>query len=119
MLDTDGYIKLQGFNRSTIFYNFTLNMWQLQSHQKSNAVAYSKSLRQDLALGLNTWTVSNDNECQIGEVEVAFKLTTCAENEFTCSNGLCVSILERCDSARHCKDWSDEVGCSLTELPAS
>ena len=119
MLDNDGFIKLQGFKRSTIFYNFTLNMWQLQSHQKSNAVAYSKSLRQDLALGLNTWTVSNDNECQIVEVEVALKLTTCAENEFTCSNGLCVSIPERCDSARHCKDLSDEVGCSLTELPAS
>ena len=50
---------------------------------------------------------------------MAFKLTTCAENEFTCSNGLCVSILERCDSARHCEDWSDEVDCSFTELPAS
>ena len=47
------------------------------------------------------------------------KLTVCGEDEFTCSNGLCVSIHERCDSARHCDDWSDEIGCSLTQLPES
>ena len=119
MLDDDGFMKLQGFKRSIIFFNFTLNMWQMQSQESPTAVAYSKSLRQDLALGLNTWTVSNDNECQIGEVEVKFKLTTCGKDEFTCSNGLCVSMQERCDSARHCDDWSDEIGCSLTKLPAS
>ena len=119
MLDDTGHMKLQGFKHSTIFFNFTLNMWQMQSHITPSAVAYSKSLRQNLALGLNTWMVSNDNECQIGEVEIELKLTTCGEDEFTCSNGLCVSINERCDSARHCDDWSDEIGCSLTKLPES
>ena len=119
MLDDEGYMKLQGFKRSTIVFNYTLNAWQMQSHEYPNAVAYSKSLRQDLALGLNSWKIVNDNECQIGEVEMELKLTTCGEDEFTCSNGLCVSIHEHCASARHCDDWSDEIGCSLTQLPES
>ena len=28
-------------------------------------------------------------------------------------------MVERCDSAQHCSDWSDEQDCSVTSLPPS
>ena len=38
-------------------------------------------------------------------------LTGCNKDEFTCSDGSCVTIGERCDGKADCQDWSDEEGC--------
>ncbi|XP_069472259.1 low-density lipoprotein receptor-related protein 2 isoform X2 [Ambystoma mexicanum] len=37
---------------------------------------------------------------------------SCGENEFTCSNGLCVRNSYRCDRRNDCGDSSDERGCT-------
>ena len=38
-------------------------------------------------------------------------LTTCTEDQFTCDNGLCIDILDRCNSRPDCFDLSDEFQC--------
>ena len=38
-------------------------------------------------------------------------LSTCKDDEFACSNGLCIDIVKRCDSKTDCRDKSDEFGC--------
>ena len=38
-------------------------------------------------------------------------LTTCSEDQFTCDNGLCIDILDRCNSRPDCFDLSDEFQC--------
>ena len=91
----------------------------MQSHEKPEAVAYMSARRQDLALGFYAWTVKNDYDCQPGRHVIYLKTTSCKEEEFTCNNGLCISLEERCDSVKHCKDWSDELDCSPIQLPKS
>ena len=55
-------------------------------------------------------TDRNDIDCE--EEESTFlTLSTCKDNEFACSNGLCIDITKRCDSQTDCKDKSDEFGC--------
>ena len=102
-----------------IFYNFSISRWQMQSFENPQAVAYSSGTRQDLALGLHKWTISNDNRCKPGQSVMFLKTTSCGKEEFTCSNGLCISLDERCDSVQHCEDWSDELDCSPLQLPQS
>ena len=39
------------------------------------------------------------------------KFTTCSDGEFTCDDGLCISIEQRCDQVSNCLDKSDENQC--------
>ena len=41
------------------------------------------------------------------------KLTGCRDGEFTCSDGQCISMQQRCDQIIHCRDESDEDSCKL------
>ena len=38
------------------------------------------------------------------------------DGEFTCNDGQCVNMSDRCDKIPDCKDGSDEQGCQLVSL---
>ena len=38
-------------------------------------------------------------------------LSTCSSDQFTCDNGLCINILNRCNLRTDCFDLSDEIDC--------
>lgn len=38
----------------------------------------------------------------------------CTEDQFECSNGLCVPLNWVCDNDNDCKDYSDEFNCTKT-----
>ena len=39
------------------------------------------------------------------------KFTTCEDGEFTCDDGLCIDMEQRCDQVSNCNDESDENAC--------
>ena len=39
------------------------------------------------------------------------ELTGCSEEEFTCSDGSCVSMTSRCNGKNDCSDETDEAEC--------
>ena len=41
------------------------------------------------------------------------KLSGCADDEFTCNDGQCIYIKNRCDQTIHCQDKSDEQDCQI------
>ena len=42
-------------------------------------------------------------------------LTGCSDTEFTCKDGSCISMDERCDDKTDCSDETDEDECSLVK----
>ncbi|XP_063584655.1 uncharacterized protein LOC134762215 [Penaeus indicus] len=62
----------------------------------------------NLPMGLRQWRISGDG-CPAGEVDLL--LTMCAEESFTCNDGTCVDMSQRCDLRAHCDDGSDEMEC--------
>ena len=47
---------------------------------------------------------------------VEMKLSACNETEFTCDDGQCVQIEQRCNQLLNCRDESDEKGCEILHL---
>ena len=44
------------------------------------------------------------------------KISACLDGKFTCSNGDCVNMDQRCDQVQDCSDDSDEVNCETLVL---
>ena len=64
-----------------------------------NATAVTNAPKDSYALGKHEWMVTGDDGlCHKGEPYSTFlKLTGCLEGEFTCDDGACVSMEQRCD----------------------
>ena len=85
--------------------------WEMK-HIGSNIAATSRTDYESHALGRHTWSITGDT-CKAGQKSylVDLKLTLCSEAEFTCRDGDCVTMDQRCDQIPNCKDGSDEIGC--------
>ena len=129
-----GYV---GGMSSRIDFNTTSNQWTLQD-TLSGAIAKTRAKKDSYVLGKYNWTILNDHELCQGETgekkgyQAELKLTGCNQGfifdksgnmtnitndgEFTCNNGQCVSMKDRCDHYPDCDDKSDEIGCNILTL---
>ena len=107
-------MTLLGQRTTKIEYNDTTSQWIL-TDAKHKVSASSRATKLSYVLGKHKWTISNDAfECNEGKpYSTMLKLTGCAEDEFTCNDGQCIKMEERCDQVPDCRDKSDEVGCQL------
>ena len=80
-----------------------------------NTSASTEAKPNTFILGKHSWSVSGDSEeCHSGKpYTTELKLTGCAEGEFTCNDGQCVKMVERCNQVADCRDKSDERECQL------
>ena len=90
----------------------------------SGVEAWTDASHMSYALGKQTWTVQDDNaECRENAYmpiyQVEMKLTGCEEGEFTCDDGQCVKMAQRCNQLTNCRDKSDERGCKILILDQS
>ena len=112
------HIIMVGTWYTRIGYNDDISQWMLTS-AKYNVTAVSQASHVSYVLGKHEWTISNDTfECGKGEsYTTELKLTGCKEDgEFTCDDGQCVTMEERCNQVPDCRDKSDERGCQLIAL---
>ena len=67
-------------------------------------------------IGKQNWTVIEDSK-KCGENYIAeLKLTGCKDGQFTCDDGQCIDMEERCNTLPNCKDKSDERNCQILWL---
>ena len=53
------------------------------------------------------------------EYTTELKMSGCQEGNFTCNDGQCVSMDQRCDQLPDCRDKSDEENCNILVLEKS
>ena len=97
-------LQLQGMKRSSIPYDAGKKMWSLNVAQ-SNVTATSKAPHASFTLGKHNWTLTGDDGCNGGKTyETELKMSGCQNGEFTCNDGQCVSMTERCNQLPKCRD---------------
>jgi len=120
----EGYKNLKphwrGLGKSHIFYITKKKVWRLESFYATEKFADLAADDTDpdayYPLGRLTWKVY-DGICQMeGGADKSLTLTTCFPNKFTCDDGTCVRINQRCNLVVDCPDKSDEKNCDILRL---
>ena len=109
-------LNFVGGRDTVIQYDRRALVWRAAGSLGVTAVSSSPLV--SYVLGKHTWRVEGDAPaCFSGEPYTAqLKLTGCSEEEFTCDDGQCVRMEERCDQVSQCRDRSDEIDCQLLLL---
>ena len=117
-IDTEGMILYLGEKSSSIAYDANENLWIWKDNKDNRSVATSSSTYDSLLIGVHTFDFSGvmEDKCKKDGLERELKLTTCVSGQFTCDDGLCVPIEQRCDQVIQCKDNSDEKNCNIINL---
>ena len=106
----------RGTQDTTIEYIGKEKGWKV-SVKTENATGITRASHVSFALGKNNWTIEGDTACNDGEsYTLPLKLTACKEGNFTCDDGQCIAMEERCDQLPHCRDKSDERNCEILVL---
>ena len=89
------------------------NKWDTWGVMISRGYAYS------FGIGRHQWNISNEGSLCNNEGDFFIgwlKLTGCVDGQFTCDDGQCVMMEERCNQIPNCRDESDERLCELVVL---
>ena len=84
-----------------------------------DAEARTDASHNSYALGKHNWTIFGDTiQCSRNQSSytIEMKLTGCNESQFTCDDGQCVNMEQRCNQLPNCRDESDEMGCKILIL---
>ena len=102
----------------TISHNTESHMWVWYDNKDNRSIATSVSSYESLLIGVHTFDFSGvvQDKCKKDGVVRRLKFTTCKSGQFTCDDGLCVRIEQRCDQITHCSDNSDEKNCHIIHL---
>ena len=105
----------QGLTHTSIEYGEE-KMWTLAVID-SNVTGTSTASFASFTLGRHNWTIRGDIGCSSGDNYVTeLKMSRCQEDEFTCNDGQCVRMHQRCNQLPDCRDESDETNCRILVL---
>ena len=111
---------IMGLTSTRITYDDQTSQWTMTDNNW-NVSAMSRATKVSYVLGKHPWTVINDvYDCHEGETYSTWlKLTGCSDGEFTCNDGQCIQMEERCNQIPDCRDKSDEENCKAVVLEKS
>ena len=99
-----------------IFWDEDKSQWHLDHLRYSAEGFLYDETKKEYPIGRKVWTF-DDRLCEIDNAPTNLTLTSCAENEFTCTDGTCQPLVNRCDLKADCTDRSDEENCRKVILP--
>ena len=106
-------LKLQGLTHTSIEYYKEEKLWRLDV-MNTNVTGTSKASFASFTLGKHNWTIKGDTGCSSADTyDTELKMSECQKNEFTCNDGQCVRMDQRCNQLPDCRDESDEENCNI------
>ena len=110
-IDNQGNVLYVGHFSSVLYFDREKEQWEWYDQMDNSSYASSKSLSNTMLLGRHIFDFSTvkDDPCSSesgGSKLRPVKITGCGDAEFTCNDGQCVSIDNRCDQISNCRSVS-------------
>lgn len=120
--NNDNQIIYRGYKDTDLFYENRTWRARFRIPYKTTKVStltlYDKHL--EYLAGRREWVIPDLEESEFREMDkspINITLSSCLiEEEFTCQNGLCIPIKQRCNKMKECQDKSDELDCNIYKL---
>ena len=122
VINENGKPMFLGYRSSVIFYDEDVLGWVWFDRKDNRSVAISQSPEASLFVGVHEVDFAGvkDDKCHSGPREASrvkqVKMTSCSKGEFTCNDGQCIDMEERCDQTTNCLDKSDEENCRMVNM---
>nr|XP_027231093.1 uncharacterized protein LOC113822752 [Penaeus vannamei] len=112
-------VLLKGFTKYLIYLEEESNKWHLYNMWINRTVATHQGQPGVYPLGVREWVINTSYEvCDKLEGSlVTLGLSACYDWEYSCKDGTCIDLEQRCDLRVDCPDNSDEIGCDKLVLP--
>merc|ERR1711971_230328 len=96
--ETNGIEKpiFKGLSTSLIIWNSNKSQWHLDHLRYSAEGFLNDETRKEYPIGRKTWLL-DDRLCDISSSDTVLTLTACGEDQFTCTDGTCQPLVNRCD----------------------
>ena len=111
-----GLISYVGKKHTLIKYDQNLYQWNISVVNDPSIQGVSYSEVSSLVIGRHSWHITGDYACSSKDIVVDLSLSSCKNDEFTCTDGVCIDMIKRCDNINHCKDKSDEADCGRVKM---
>ena len=111
-------LAFYGLTKTKINYNENKAEWEVIVVSSPTTAHTKTKSGKSMILGKHTWQIQNDSHsCNDGKPYITvLKMTSCDDGQFTCWDGQCVHMAERCDQIAQCRDRSDEKGCQIISI---
>ena len=93
-----------------LLQNSNKSSWHLD-HLRYNTEGFlNDETKVEYPIGRKHWQL-DDRKCDLSDSNTWLTLTSCSDNDFTCTDGTCIPLIYRCDLKADCADRSDEEDC--------
>ncbi|XP_042221874.1 uncharacterized protein LOC121866320 [Homarus americanus] len=128
LLPYDSHYVIYGYKRSRPFFrgytgtNLTWDgkEWLLEHPNRAAKSSLIPPASMNFPVGRREWVVSGGG-CTDAQntTQLTLTLTTCNSQQFTCGDGTCLPMAQRCNFQTDCHDETDEENCRTVVFPPS
>ena len=109
--EVTGLLSYIGKKGTVIRFDSDKYHWEMVVMNNKKIKGISHAELSTLLIGKSSWKIIGDFSCSAVDQELELSLGSCTEEQFTCTDGVCIDIASRCDNINDCYDKSDETNC--------